>query len=77
MKYGLQDQITFGKKHKGETIAEVIESDPGWLDWAIENIVWFVLDNEAYDLLEEALEDIDYDDTNYRGWHPAYDHMYK
>lgn len=33
-------ELWFGK-HKGETVGDVMESDPGYLSWCVENIDWF------------------------------------
>ena len=43
--------LTFGK-HKGKTIQAVIAIAPDYLIWALSNIAWFELD-------DEAMEDID------------------
>lgn len=46
--------LNFGTKHKGETINEIIKNDPQYLLWCVENIDWFILDDE---LLKYLLED--------------------
>lgn len=61
----LTDSITFGK-HKGEVIQEIIDDDPDYLAWAIDEIVWFELDDQACQALEQALGWDDDDDTDYR-----------
>lgn len=43
---GLDDDIIFGK-HKGQSVSEVILSDPSWLVWALDEIDDFVLSDEA------------------------------
>ena len=67
--FGLHDVIRFGKyKHDGLTIKEVIERDPEYIDWAVEEIAWFDLDDEAYQLLEEYLGCEDDFDVSFDGW---------
>jgi len=36
-------KLTFGK-HKGKTITQVLQDDPGWLVWADKNVEFFKLD---------------------------------
>lgn len=52
--YGLETEIKFGKKHRGETIEDIIENDPDYLLWALDTIEWFELDDEAEKELETA-----------------------
>lgn len=52
--FSLEDKLTFGK-HKGETIQFVIDEDPEYLGWVLENIEWFKLDEKAARFLENAL----------------------
>jgi hypothetical protein len=44
--FSLNDKLTFGK-YKGYTIEEVLESDPNYIEWAIDEIEWFELDEMA------------------------------
>lgn len=44
----LDDTVTFGK-HKGLTVEDVMEVDPGWLKWAMENVDDFELDQAVAD----------------------------
>lgn len=54
--------VTIGK-HKGETLEDVINSDPGWVRWASHEIAWFNLDNKASRLLElQPDTSLDWDD---------------
>lgn len=53
--YGLETKIALGK-HRGATIREIIEDDPSYLEWALDEIDWFELDDAAQALLERALE---------------------
>jgi len=55
-KFSLSDKLTFGK-HKGCTIEEIIEDDPGYLEWAIDEIEWFELDEVAARKLEKNLRE--------------------
>lgn len=48
--YHLNSVLTFGL-HKGLTISEIINKNPGWLHWAIENIEGFELSNKAFERL--------------------------
>lgn len=32
--------FTFGK-HKGDKLEDMLESDPGYLDWCLDNVDWF------------------------------------
>lgn len=47
---GLDDSLRFGK-HKGKPLWEVMDDDPGWVRWAMEN-AGLLLDNEAFKELE-------------------------
>ena len=44
--FKLKDKLTFGK-YKGQSVDEVIDNDPDYLAWAVEEIDWFKLDEEA------------------------------
>jgi hypothetical protein len=50
----MDDVISFGK-YKEDTIAEIIDKDPDYLEWAIFNVEDFELDDEALNFLENAL----------------------
>ena len=52
----LNSKFDFGK-HKGKNVAEIIENEPTYIKWCIENIDNFELDNEAYEEYECAIED--------------------
>ena len=47
---GLDDELPFGK-HLGKPLREVIEQDPGWIEWAMDHIVTFEISKEAEDEL--------------------------
>jgi len=44
--YNLDDEFDFGR-NKGKTIKELIQVNPGYVDWVIRNIEGFALSNEA------------------------------
>jgi hypothetical protein len=50
MIYGMDDVLRFGK-HRGAQIEDVIEDDPEWLAWAVEEGILDV-DWEVEDVLE-------------------------
>lgn len=50
--YGLNEVFTFGK-YRGKSISEVLEANPKYLEWAIENVSNFTLDEKALDLLRQ------------------------
>jgi hypothetical protein len=44
--YGLRIRVDFGK-HKGKLIRDIIEEDPDYIAWCLDNIDGFVLDEDA------------------------------
>ena len=62
--YGLHDKLMFGK-HRGETIEEVLKSDLTYIEWALEEIEWFGLDEEAGDMLDAYMRDYWEDPKNW------------
>lgn len=62
MKFGLKSKLTFGK-YKGDTVEEVLNNKPSYLEWAIDTIEWFELDEEAQGELEKTFYDELDDDT--------------
>lgn len=52
--HGLDDKILFGK-HFGRPVRWVIDNDPSWLVWAIENTTRFDIDKEAEAELEAMI----------------------
>lgn len=46
---GLQDEFTFGK-HRGQQLEDVIEDDPGYIEWCV--------GNDIVEFEEDALERI-------------------
>jgi hypothetical protein len=53
--YGFKSRLPFGK-HKGETIEEILDNDPNYLDWAVGYIDGFTL---AEDVLKELYKILD------------------
>lgn len=53
--YSKSNTLPFGK-HKGESIRSVIVHDAKYLEWCIENIEGFELDDEAYKMYETFLQ---------------------
>lgn len=49
-----EDKFTFGK-HKGKFVSDVIESDPQYVNWALNNVEWFNLDDALRNKLSKAL----------------------
>lgn len=48
--YCMSDELRFGK-HRGETVESILESDPGWIRWALENVSGFAVDPDVEDEL--------------------------
>jgi len=46
--FTLESVLNFGK-HKGKTVREVMNTSPGYIVWAHDNIDWFGLPNELYE----------------------------
>ena len=57
-KYDLDDLLTFGK-YKNEIIEDIIDLDPKYIEWALKDVSWFGLTDEA---LEELQSSIEYDE---------------
>jgi hypothetical protein len=54
--FGMQDEVSFGEKHRGRTIEEVLDTDHEWVRWAIDSIEWFMVTDEVEEELK-MLED--------------------
>ena len=73
MAYGLTDKFNFGK-HKGETIQEVIEDEITYLEWCMDAVDGFDLDEQAYQVYNDALdsyywsEESKYPSPHYSDW---------
>lgn len=52
---GLNNVLEFGK-HKGQTVQEIMRTDPNWLHWALQNIPDFKLNRNALLLLPPYIE---------------------
>ena len=46
--YQLSDKLPFGK-HKGQTIRQVLQSDPSYILWCVEKLDRFAMSDEAWD----------------------------
>lgn len=46
--YNLHNSLPFGK-HKGQTIHQVLQSDPNYLLWCVEKLDRFAMSDEAWD----------------------------
>ena len=53
---GLDSRLGFGK-HKGVEVWRLIEEDPDYLKWCIENMPGFSLDNEAFTEYQNKIEE--------------------
>lgn len=60
---GLEDNFDFGK-YKGKSVEAVINEDVKYIEWCIDNVDGFELDNEAYEDYEDKLDYYD----NYRDY---------
>jgi len=43
----MTDELEFGK-HKGATVEKMLEVDPGWIRWAVENIPGLELADDVW-----------------------------
>ncbi len=48
-------EFTFGK-YKGQKLERVIEDDPKYVLWAVQNIDWFDIDSDALAWLSESYQ---------------------
>lgn len=55
MIYSKTSVLRFGK-HRGETIKEIISDDVTYIEWALDEVDGFELDEAAMDLYEKQLE---------------------
>lgn len=67
--YALDSVINFGQYKKyGYTISEILDIDPDYLEWCLDNVEWFALSQEALDILRDILNDVqDYDPYDNEG----------
>ncbi len=63
----LKSKLNFGK-HKGKTIDEVLEEDPTYIRWCLENIDWFKLSEEDEKEVSEWTDSWDREMEDYYGW---------
>jgi hypothetical protein len=63
--YTLDTKIKFGK-HKLFTIQEVIDDDPTYIEWCLDNVKGFELDDAAMDYFNDAIDRYyQYDDIGF------------
>lgn len=55
-KVKLTDKMIFGK-YKGETLEEVILFDPTYIEWALDEVNDFELDDNAMNIFEQSIDD--------------------
>lgn len=55
---GLSSTIPFGK-HSGETVESVLDEDPGYLRWFIEQVKNYKIDPELHDAIYDRASDQD------------------
>ena len=53
--FGIDDDLTFGA-HKGRDLGSVISMEPSYIVWALDNVEWFTIDDEAQKMLDDVLE---------------------
>ena len=53
--YRLSTVLDFGR-HKDEDIQHIVDTNPRWLEWALENVEGFALSEEAELALDLALD---------------------
>lgn len=54
---GVQDTFLFGK-HRNEAVEEVIVDDPSYVEWCLDEVEGFELDEEATQLLATSLRSV-------------------
>jgi hypothetical protein len=55
LEYKLTNKIQFGK-YKGDTIAEILAKVPQYIEWCLDEVKGFSLDDKAYEVYEEAID---------------------
>lgn len=55
--YVVGDKLTFGK-HDGELIEEVVVDHPTYVDWCLDTIEEFEIDEELHQLLEASIRSV-------------------
>lgn len=56
--YNLKDVIPFGKYRYKKTINWIINNDPQYLSWALDNIDWFQVDDKVFNKLVNKLASV-------------------
>lgn len=52
----ISDTFDFGK-HKGKTVEEVIDEEPTYIEWCIDNVTGFELSDKTFEYYQRGLED--------------------
>lgn len=66
--YQLTTKLSFGK-YQGKTLHRVIKQDPDYVLWALDNVDSFDIDEEATEVLNMELDDIEFEDEVWgKGW---------
>ena len=63
----LNGKLNFGK-HKGKTINQILEEEPTYIRWCLENIDWFKLSEEDEKTVQILSEYQDREMEDYEDW---------
>lgn len=64
----LSYKLNFGK-HKGKTINEILEEEPTYIRWCVENICWFKLSEKDEKKVHSLSDDYDREiEEEYHDW---------
>jgi len=76
--YNIDDEFDFGR-NKGKTIKELLQINPGYVDWLIRNVGGFALSHEAFEhaMAITAGEKISREDTKLAKENPATPSLFK
>jgi len=56
--FGLNNRLNFGK-HRDKLVSTLIREEPGYLEWALDNLEWFTLSDGAARELDWKLDQED------------------
>ena len=60
MIFTLASNVTFGK-YKNRPVQDVMDTDPNYFEWCIDNIEWFNLDQEAERYMKARVDEVEMD----------------
>ncbi len=63
--YATSTHIDFGQKHPGKTIGEILEVDPEYISWCIDEVEWFVPEDGLEDKAAERFYEMERDAGTY------------